>query len=55
MALGDFCRLSAITRADCYLLPNMTDISASLAGNKLFSKLDLKKGYQQIPVHEADI
>ncbi len=52
---GDFRRLNAITRPDCYPLPNMADISASLAGNTVFSKLDLKKGYHQIPVHEADI
>ena len=32
----------------------MADITASLAGNKVLSKLDLKKGYHQIPVHPAD-
>jgi len=52
---GDFRRLNAISAADRYPLPNMADITASLAGNKIFSKLDLKKGYHQIPVHEADI
>ncbi len=51
----DFRRLNAITRADCYPLPSMADISDSLAGNKFFSNLDWQKGYHQIPVHEADI
>ena len=34
-----------------YLLPNMADITGSLAGATVFSKLDLKKGYHQIPIH----
>ena len=33
----------------------MTDITSSLAGATVFSKLDLKKGYHQIPVHPADV
>ena len=34
-----------------YLLPNMADITGSLAGATVFSKLDLKKGYHQISIH----
>ena len=52
---GDYRRLNLITEADCYPLPNMADITASLAGSTCFSKLDLKKGYHQIPVNEDDI
>jgi len=52
---GDYRRLNAITKPDRYPLPNMADITSSLAGCTVFSKLDLKKGYHQIPVHEADI
>jgi hypothetical protein len=52
---GDYRRLNLVTEADCYPLPNMADITASLAGSTCFSKLDLKKGYHQIPVNEDDI
>ena len=45
---GDFRRLNLISETDCYPLPNMADITSSLAGAKVFSKLDLKKGYHQI-------
>ena len=52
---GDYHRLNIISETDCYLLPNMADITSSLAGGRVFSKLDLKKGYHQIPVHPADV
>ena len=52
---GDFCRLNLITEDDCYPLPNMADITSSLAGASIFSKLDLKKGYHQIPVYPSDV
>ena len=52
---GDFRRLNLISETDCYPLPNMADITSSLAGATVFSKLDLKKGYHQIPMHPADI
>ena len=52
---GDYRRLNLITEDDCYPLPNMADITSSLAGATIFSKLDLKKGYHQIPVHPSDV
>ena len=50
-ALGNYHRLNLLTEADCYPLPNMADITSSLAGTTVFRKLDFKKGYHQIPVH----
>jgi Reverse transcriptase (RNA-dependent DNA polymerase) len=52
---GDFRRLNLITTANKYLLPNMADFAARLDVCKVFSKLDLNKGYLQVPVAEADI
>jgi hypothetical protein len=54
---GDFRRLNLVTESDTYPLPNMLDFSARVPGCKVFSKIDLRKGYYQIPVpmHPADI
>ena len=52
---GDFHCLNLISEADCYPLPNMVDFTSILAGATIFSKLDLKKGYHQIPVYPSDI
>jgi transposase InsO family protein len=52
---GDFRLLNNCTVSDKYPLPNMLDLSSRLGKAKVFSKLDLRKGYWQIPVHEKDI
>jgi cleavage and polyadenylation specificity factor subunit 1 len=52
---GDYRRLNMVTEADRYPLPNMLDFSSRLKGCKVFSKLDLRKGYHQIPMEEDDI
>ena len=38
---------------DTYPLPRSEDLFAALAGGKIFSKLDLKNAYLQIPLDEA--
>ena len=43
------------TRPDRYPLPNIRDFTNNLRGCKFFSKLDLVKGYNQVPMSEADI
>ncbi len=52
---GDFRHINMVTVADSYPLPNMLDFTAKAAGCTIFSKIDLGKGYHQIPVHPADI
>ena len=52
---GDFRRLNLQTKADRYTCPNMADLTARLAGCTVFSKLDLRKGYHQVPVKPEDI
>jgi len=36
-------------------LPSLLDFSGNLAGCTVFSKVDLVKGYHQVPMAEADI
>ena len=52
---GDYRRLNAATVLDRYPIPNMSDVSARLAGNTIFTKIDLVRGYHQIPIAETDI
>ena len=52
---GNFRRLNLITTPDHYTCPNIGDLTARLAGCKVFTKLDLRKGYLQVPVREEDI
>ena len=52
---GDYRRLNNITVSDRYPVPHIHDFSAHLAGMKVFSKVDLIRGYHQIPVAAEDI
>ena len=52
---GDYRRLNEVTIPDRYPVPHIQDFSANLAGAKVFSKIDLVKGYHQIPVAPKDI
>ena len=52
---GDYRRLNLVTKPDMYPPPHMEDLSAKLSGMTVFSKLDLRKGYYQVPVAEEDV
>ena len=52
---GDFRRLNDSTIDDRYPLPHIQDVNSRLHGKIVFSKLDLVRGYHQIPVAEKDI
>lgn len=52
---GDYRRLNNSTIPDRYPLPHLHDFTAYLAGCKKFSKVDLIKAFNQIPVAEGDI
>ena len=52
---GDYRCLNAITLPDRYSLPHTQDFTACLDSTKIFSKVDLIRGYHQVPVAEADI
>ena len=52
---GDYRRLNEVTLPDRYTLPNIQDCTANLAGKRVFSKVDLVKGYHQVPMHPDDV
>ena len=52
---GDYRRLNNITEADHYPQPNIADVTSFLHGATVFSKLDLMKGYFQVPMHPEDM
>ncbi|KAJ8386199.1 hypothetical protein AAFF_G00176230 [Aldrovandia affinis] len=52
---GDYRRLNDATIPDCYPVPHIQDFSARLAGKTVFSKVDLIRGYHQVPVNAEDI
>ena len=52
---GDYRRLNNETPDDKYPVKSISDFNANLAGKKIFSKIDLLKGYHQIPVAKDDI
>lgn len=52
---GDYRRLNDATTPDRYPVPHIQDFSAHLAGKVTFSKVDLVRGYHQVPVHTMDV
>ena len=52
---GDYRRLNDATIPDCYPIPHVHDFSAMLHGARIFSKIDLVRGYHQVPVAADDI
>ena len=52
---GDFRRLNCSTEDDRYPVPRIHDFTANLAGKAVFSKVDLIRGYHQVPVRPEDI
>ena len=52
---GDFRRLNNVTTPDKYPIPYLSDATHFLEGKTIFSKIDLIRGYHQIPVAPEDI
>ncbi len=52
---GDYRRLNDVTEPDRYPVPHIQEFSANLKGARIFSKIDLMRGYHQIPVSVQDV
>ena len=52
---GDYRRLNVVTRDDRYPLPHIHDFNGKLAGMKVFSMVDLVRGFHQIPMADQDV
>ncbi|PNF13678.1 hypothetical protein B7P43_G16731 [Cryptotermes secundus] len=52
---GDYRALNARTITDRYTVPHIHDYAHQLHGCTIFSKIDLVRAYNQIPVHPEDI
>lgn len=50
----DYRKLNRQTIKDAYPLPNLEESVSALSGSKWFSVLDLRSGYYQIEMDEAD-
>ena len=50
----DYCYLNSITKKNMYLLPLPQDLIEKLCGAKIFTKFDLKWGYNLVCIKEGD-
>lgn len=51
----DYRKLNTITIPDRYPIPEINGVLAQLGENKIFTVIDLKSGFHQIPLKEKDI
>ena len=52
---GHYCTLNSHTIPDRYPVPHIQDFTSSLHGTTIFSKIDLVRAYNQIPVEPDDV
>ncbi|CAF1317570.1 unnamed protein product [Rotaria sordida] len=52
--LVDYRKLNSVTKKDCFPQPTTEELLHRLGGHRFYTKLDLKSGYFQLPIHEKD-
>ncbi|CAF3326464.1 unnamed protein product, partial [Rotaria sp. Silwood2] len=52
--LVDYRKLNSVTKKDCFPQPTTEELLNRLGGHRFYTKLDLKSGYFQLPIHETD-
>lgn len=52
--LVDYRKLNSVTKKDSFPQPTTEELLQRLGGHHFFTKLDLKSGYFQLPIHETD-
>ncbi|CAF4980221.1 unnamed protein product, partial [Rotaria magnacalcarata] len=52
--LVDYRKLNSVTKKDCLPQPTTEELLHRLGGHRFYTKLDLKSGYFQLPIHETD-
>ena len=50
----DYRALNAITIKNCYLIPRIADLIESLSKASIFTKIDLRWGYNNVRIREGD-
>ena len=53
-ACGEYRALNAVSEDDPYPMPHLQDFAINLEGKNIFSKIDLVRAYNQVPMHAAD-
>ena len=51
----DYRPINLVTKADCYPLPILKNFNKKIQGSKIFSKLDLRSAFFNLPIHEDSI
>ena len=54
-ACGDYRALNAASEDDRYPMPHLQDFTIQLEGKNIFSKVDLVRAYNQVPMNASDI
>ncbi len=51
----DYRRINQVTKADCYPLPILKNFNKGIQGSKIFSKIDLRSAFFNLPIHEDSV